>query len=254
MGITVTTGGPISTSPSPDPMGTDILSIIQQVAPVIGLRVPTAVLGSTEREHIELSSLANEMAQRIAFDLSYDWSVLKRYAEFTGDGASESFLFPDDYRRMLKKARLWPSAYPQATLSHYPDSDQWLGMEVQKFQSIIGGWTIIGDRVYIKPVVGNGASVKFFYISTQIVKDSTGTPKSGFTSDDDTFILDNRILKLGMIWQWKANKGQQYAEDLSNYEDALSAVIGGDKGSNIFTVGRQRYPGAEMAFPGVIAP
>jgi hypothetical protein len=41
-----------------------------------------------------------------------------------------------------------------------------------------------------------------------------------------------------MIWQWKANKGGTYAEDIANYEDALTQVMGSDKPSPIL-VGRQ---------------
>lgn len=231
-----------------------ILSVCQQVAPVIGLKIPTAVMASTEREHLELAALANEMAERIAFDLSYDWTMLKRVATITGDGLADGFDLPDDYKRMLKKARIWPSSSPYASLTHYPDSDQWLGMEVQNFQQLIGAWTLIGSQIFVKPVMTLGNTIKFFYIHNQIVKKADGTPQTGFLADEDVFVLPERILKLGMTWQWKANKGQQYAEDLSNYEDALSSVIGGDKGSNILTVGRQRYPSADMAFPGVIIP
>lgn len=55
--------------------------------------------------------------------------------------------------------------------------------------------------------------------------------KEEFTSDDDVFRLDERVLKLGMIWPWKANKGQAYAEDMVTYEDALAVASGNDKGS-----------------------
>jgi len=231
-----------------------ILSVFQQVAPVIGLRVPTAVMASTDRTNIELAALANEMAERIAFDISYDWSALKKLATLTGDGIAEGFDLPADYRRMLKKARLWPSSSPYATLTHYPDSDQWLGMQVQNFQQIVGGWTILGDQIMIRPVVNSAATVKFFYLRNTIVKATDGTLKTTFDADEDSYVLDERILKLGIIWQWKANKGQQYAEDLSNFEDALSERIGADKGSTSIAVGRQRVGAEAIAYPWVITP
>ena len=37
-------------------------------------------------------------------------------------------------------------------------------------------------------------------------------------------MLDERLLKLGMIWQWKAKKGSPYQEDLGTYGDALSRL------------------------------
>ncbi|MBT1155737.1 hypothetical protein J1C56_09045 [Aminobacter anthyllidis] len=231
-----------------------ILSVIKQVCPVIGLTVPDAVFASTEREHIELQALANEMAQRIAFD-TRDWTRLKVLATITGDGTATGFDLPSDYKRMLKKARVWPSATPYAPFSHVPDSDDWLAMTVQNYQSITGAWTLIGDQIHIKPVMANLATASFFYLSNKVVKDKDGVPKVEFSADDDVFRLDERVLKLGMIWQWKANKGQAYAEDMVNYEDALAVSSGGDKGSNILAVGQSRRSvNADCAFPGTITP
>ena len=48
-------------------------------------------------------------------------------------------------------------------------------------------------------------------------------------NDADEFRISERILKLGMIWQWKANKGSPYAEDMGTYSDALVGVAGADK-------------------------
>jgi hypothetical protein len=36
------------------------------------------------------------------------------------------------------------------------------------------------------------------------------------------------VLKLGMIWRWKSQKGSPYNEDLATYGDALSNVSGRD--------------------------
>lgn len=231
-----------------------ILSVIKEVCPVIGLTVPTAVFSSTDREHVELQALANEMAKRIAFD-TRDWTRLKVLATITGDGVATAFDFPDDYQRMLKKAHVWPSATPYTTLTHYADSDEWLGIQVQNFQPLLGAWTIVGEQMLIKPAIPNLSTVQFFYLSSNIVKDKDGNAKASFTADEDVFRLDERILKLGMIWQWKANKGMAYAEDMATYEDALAVSAGADKGSNIITVGRRRVPyDADVAFPGVIVP
>jgi len=229
-----------------------ILSVLQQAATVIGLQVPDAVFSSTQREHVELQALANEMAQRIAFN-THDWTKLKALAILTGTGAAESFALPTDYARMLKKVAFWQSATPFLKLIHYPDTDQWLGMQVQNFQQTVGGWTIIGDEIHIRPVVPNGATVKFYYLSNYVAVAADATKSTAFMADNDTFRLDERLLKLGIIWQWKANKGQAYAEDMTNYEEALGYAIGADKGSNILTVGRAGLLRAEtIAYPGVL--
>jgi len=230
-----------------------VLSAIQGACTVLGLDVPGAVYSSPQREHVELGELANEMAQRIAE--THDWTKLKVLATFTGDGSDTSFPLPSDYKRMLKKARVWSSDHPYDSLVHYPDTDQWLGMEIQNFQTIIGGWTLIGENMEVKPALASAATAKFYYITDLIVSPASGDNKTGFTVDTDSFRLSERLLKLGIIWQWRASKGLPYAEHMSSYEDALGVEIGNDKGSNILVVGRQRLPfDAEFAYPGSIVP
>jgi hypothetical protein len=55
-----------------------------------------------------------------------------------------------------------------------------------------------------------------------------------FMNDGDTFRLDERLLKLGMTYQWKAQKGSSYAEDMSTYGDALAIAMGHDAPAPIY--------------------
>lgn len=230
-----------------------VISSIQEAAPVIGMAVPATVYGSTDREHVEIGALAKEMAQRIAFD-GHDWTRLKTLATITGDGTTTSFTLPADYRRMLKKARVWPSSAPLSPLTHYSDSDQWLGLQEQEVTLVTGAWTLIGASIHFLPALDNLETAKFYYVSSLIVDPVTGDNKTAFTIDTDSYLLDERVLKLGIIWQWKANKGLPYAEDMANYETALASRIGEDKGSNIIVVGRTRRlsPADVVSFPGTI--
>jgi hypothetical protein len=61
-----------------------------------------------------------------------------------------------------------------------------------------------------------------------------------FDADTDEFVLGDRLLTLAIIWQWKAQKGLQYAEDLANYENARKVAIDDDMGASIFAVGTSR--------------
>ncbi|MGL9687473.1 MAG: hypothetical protein ACQBVK_01605, partial [Candidatus Phytoplasma sp. TWB_XP] len=125
-------------------------------------------------------------------------------------------------------------------------------MEEQKFQQTVGGWTIIGDQIQIRPIVPNAATVRFYYLSNLIAKTADAQRIPAFMADTDTFRLDERVLKLGIIWQWKANKGQAYAEDMTNYEEALAYAIGADKGSNVLEVRRGRLTAEAWPYPGVL--
>lgn len=237
-----------------------VLSVVQQASLKIGVARPDQLFAGTTRVLQELQEAVIETAKMIAFDTGHDWSKLKTLGTFTGDGVALGFNLPSDYRKMLKKARLWPINSPYAPYTHYADTDSWLGTQVQSFQPLIGAWTIIGEQVQIRvggnnAAVATGDTVQFYYITNNMAKDAGGTPKAEFTIDTDVFRLDERLLKLGLIYKWKQAKGQDYTEEMSDYENALFQLIGTDKGSNIIIVGSQRAPGdLNFAFPGTITP
>jgi len=85
----------------------------------------------------------------------------------------------------------------------------------------------------VRPVLPAMATVAFPYLDSRCIALASGGWSDHFTSDNDVFNLDERLLKLGMIWQWKANKGSPYAEDMANYMTALARVSGADKPSPI---------------------
>lgn len=238
---------------------TSVLSVAQDASLAIGIEYPTQLYSGTTRVLRELAGVANECARMIAYDTGHDWSRLKTLGTFTGDGATLAFDLPADYRRMLKQARLWPSATPYDPFTHIADTDEWLGMQAQAFPALNGAWTIIGDQVHIRvggstTPLGTGDTAQFYYISDYPVESSAGVTKSAFTADEDVFRLDDRLLKLAIIYRWKQLKQQDYAEELSDYGNALAERIGNDKGSNVFAVGGRRANSlyATFAYPGTL--
>lgn len=215
-----------------------VLQVVQDAATVLGIDVPTLVYGATTREMVEMQSLVNEVARRIAE--THDWQVLKVINQYDGDGVSEAFDLPADYDMMLTTASIWSSEWTW-NLNHIMDSDQWLEMQVVPFTFIYGNWMIYGGQYHQLPIMPVGANVKFFYISNLIVQAADLSTKTAFTVDTDAFRLDERLLKLGIIWQWKASKGLPYAEDMANYEKQLAAVLQKDGGSKPIISGRPRH-------------
>jgi hypothetical protein len=201
------------------------LSVIREVCAVIGLKIPTAVFGSTEREHEELSALCNEMAYRISEE--HDWNDLKSLAELAGDGVTESFAFPSDYRRMLERGQVFSTLRPNCPLEQIKDFDIWLANVSSGVALTSPQWIKLGGGMTFNPAPVPGETLRYFYIRKQ----------PGFTADSDQFPLNERLLKLGMIWQWKANKGLDYAEDMVNYEAALKIEIDNDVGASAFEAG-----------------
>jgi hypothetical protein len=214
-----------------------LLSVTKDVCLAIGVN-PLASMFATStqpRTQAELLALANEMAQRIAYDVR-EWRELKSIAVLPGPGIVDPLpavpvsrlTLPENFKRMLLTAQVYPSWASRQPLRFIPDTDEWLVRRLNGDLYSWGEWTLIGNEMLVYPVLQTGQAVTFAYLDKNCVKLASGGSGDQFVADADTFRISERLLKLGMIWQWKANKGSPYAEDMGTYSDALVMVAGAD--------------------------
>ena len=230
-----------------------VQSVIREVCSFIGVRPPSGSVFQSayqDRTAWEFVQLANEKAQSIAYD-TRDWTALHELCTLTGNGV-EAHPLPANYQRMLLSAQVWRSSNTSAPISFVPDPDDWLRRELQGYIGPIGEWMIYGDQMRIRPVLAPSETAKFYYMRNTCVRLNSGGFGNQFLNDADTFVLSERLLKLALIWQWKANKGATYAEDLANYEDALAKVAGADKPSPILVGPRSISADATIAYYGPV--
>jgi hypothetical protein len=216
-----------------------LLSVVKDVCLATGVAVPQSVFTNItgNRTMQEMLSLANEMAQRIAYDFR-DWTKFRKTQTFVGNGVTTAFNLPTDFQRMLLTTNVWRSTSTQAAMIYVADTDQWLNRRAGDDIDTWGEWTIIGGQMLIMPAMAVGTSAYFAYLHKNCVTLAAGGVSNEFQSDGDNFALGDRLLKLGMIWQWKANKGAAYAEDMGTYGDALNTLAGRDAPAPIL-VGRR---------------
>lgn len=204
---------------------------------------PAAVFASSETIAIEMADLSNEVAKDIAE--SAEWRALTRISQMSG---AMNFPVPVDYDRMLvgqgiqdKTTWFW-GYYPFSSVSEYM-------LAVNGNLPLIspGGWILLENEFKFYPLPVGEAT--FPYISNHIVRGSDGALKKDFTADDDTFVLSERLLTLGILWRWRAQKGMDYSEDLANYETEFARLSNKDKGARVLMPDvRHSIPGARMAY------
>jgi hypothetical protein len=228
-----------------------LLTVVKDVCLAVGVAVPQSVFTNItgNRTMAEMLSKANEMAQRIAYD-TRDWTKLKKVQTFTGDGVTTAFDMPANYKRMLLTANVWRSTSTQQPLTFLPDTDEWLNRRYGGYDNAAWGeWTLIGGQMRIWPAMGVDVTAYFPYLDKNCVALAGGGFGDAFQSDGDTFALDERVLKLGMIWQWKADKGGAYAEDMGSYGDALAMAQGHDSPAPIIIGRLPMSRSARIAYP-----
>jgi hypothetical protein len=352
-----------------------LITVVKDVCAAVGVAMPTSVFSgiNSNRTMAEMLALANEMAQRIAYD-TREWTVLVTGIFLVGDGITEAFSLPANFKRLLLTSELWRSTSSLYPMRFIADQNMWTQRRLWGYADQRGEWIIFGGQIHIQPIMtgppppspapANWVGGTLYPIDA-LARDTDGytiwkclishtppvsgetftqnrtvnptfwtqavdpnplpwayttwysigarardtanntvwaclirhlTPASGtfaanrvtnpgfwaavppppaairaalvyldkncinlasggvgdaFQNDGDSFRLDERILKLGMIWQWKALKGSPYAEDMSSYEDALARVAGADKPAPIM-VGRvpiSAAVGASYPFP-----
>jgi hypothetical protein len=225
-----------------------VLTVVKDVCAFVGVHVPTTLFGSVTdaRTQLELRAVVNEMAQRIAGD-SREWQRLIARQVFTGDGVTEAFPMPANYKRMLVDGNVWRSTSAIQPMLFISSADEWLQRRARGYNHAWGEWMLQGGDMHIWPIMGVGVTATFNYIDKNCVTLAGGGFGDTFMADTDNFRLDERLLKLGMIWQWKALKGSPYAEDMATFMDALTRAEGADKPAPILI---DRLPSSVMtAYP-----
>lgn len=228
-----------------------LLTVVQDVCAVVGVSLPTSIFSglATNRTMQEMLALANEMAKRIAYD-TREWTALKLTATYNGDGVTTAFPLPADYKRMLKTGNVWRSTNNLQPMRFVPDTDEWLNRRARNWTDAWGEWNKDGGMLHVFPVMGTGVTAYHAYLHKNCVALNSGGLGDRFAADLDGYVLDERLLTLGMIWQWKSQKGSPYNEDLGTYQDALSVAEGADSPAPII-IGRKPASAAavKVAYP-----
>jgi hypothetical protein len=217
-----------------------LLAVVQDVCAAVGVERPASVFAgiNANRTMAEMLALATEMAQRIAYD-TRDWTRLMQVAYFAGTGEPDitRITLPADFRRMLLTTNVRKSSNPNMPMIFIPDLDVWTQHVLANSHAGHGEWIIYRGLLGIRPPLPVSETITFSYLDRNCIGLAGGGYGDAFMNDNDNFVLDERVLKLGMIWQWKALKGSPYAEDMANYQDALTRVSGADKPAPII-IGR----------------
>jgi len=226
------------------------LTIVQDAATKLGIAQPSVLFGSTDRTAIELREALNEAVDKILH--AHAWQRLLTIQTHIGDGTTTDFSLPPDYLRMPKNAEIW-STRLQAPLTHISPED-WLHLDVRDYDVVTGVWTIFGGDFVYKPALASDEVTRFWYISNKICANDTSGTKAQFTADEDTFLLDDRVLELVLVWEFRTQKGLDYAGDMATAEIALARMIERDKGARVLTQSSPGRMGGKMAWPGVLSP
>ena len=224
-----------------------LLSACQNAAIELISKKPSTIFSATDAFSLELQRLSNVVARDIAD--SHDWQTLISTYTINGDGVTSAFPLPDNYDRMLLDTNLYDKVNWAWGYFRIVRADEWMLMKVRDWGLVNpGAWTVLGGNLEFLPAPQNTAQAQFLYVKNERVLDKDGNPKKTFTKDDDSFVLDEDLLTLGIIWRWREMKRMDATNDLANFEKMFSTLSGKDGGSKVI-----RTPARWMPWQGRFA-
>ena len=93
---------------------------------------------------------------------------------------------------------------------------------------------LMGNMFYLDPVPYDSNMLVYEYYSTNWcltggnATTSPSIPASSFLQDTDTYILEDDLMVLGIIWRWRRAKGLDYTQEYDTYSKALQRELGRD--------------------------
>jgi hypothetical protein len=94
-------------------------------------------------------------------------------------------------------------------------------------------WRLMGSLFYVDPIPYDSNLLVFEYYSLNWAMTGGTVAASSFTTDGDTYVLEDDLMTLGIMWRYKAAKGLDYQQLYETWDRAIQREIGHDTGARI---------------------
>lgn len=202
-----------------------ILTIVRDVAALVGVGRPTTATGSTDVQVNQLLALANKEGQELT--ARHDWEELTYEATFpTVAAENQGLLNGTVVPATLGFHHILNDTIWNRTTTVGPGGPMtpvsWQAAKATSYSGPYSQYRVRGGYLLLTPAPVAGNTLAFEWVGENWVSNAArDQTRSSFTADDDFPLLDSRLIKLGLTWRWKAAKGLEYAQDFNDYEAAV---------------------------------
>jgi hypothetical protein len=226
-----------------------LLTIIQDVTVRLGLTKPGSAFSSSDPQIQQLIGLLNEEGS--ALQNRCRWQTLQTEATFTTLAAQLQgnintiapgfidIINDTIWNRSLRRPVFGPLTPPQ-----------WQQIQAQTLQGPWNQFRIRNNQLLVIPAPIAGQNCFFEFNSKNWVTDNQSVKWDHFTADDNTVAFDEEVMKLGLRWRWRAEKGFEYAQIFDDYERRVNDLIARDSGKQRLNASGNSfdlYPGIVVA-------
>jgi hypothetical protein len=210
-----------------------LISIIQDAAVELGFAEPSVAITSTDLAVKQMVVLADKEGKELA--RRFDWQRLMTEGTFTATAsatqvASIATTYPN-FARIIN-GTMWNRTQNRVVKGPLTAAE-WQRMNAATARVTIGNYfRIRGNGILFFSTPASGDEIFFEYCSDKWCQGALATAQSAWAADADTALIDEEIIRLGVVWRYKKSKGFDYGEDFRTYEMALQDVFGIDAGKS----------------------
>jgi len=188
-----------------------LLTIAQDVARNTALDVPATAGGSTAREIVNVVQFINDTGLDVARRV--DWGALRQTATVTGTGALVAHALPSGFSRLINGNAVNAGGVPvRGGLS----PDEWASLT--PIEGTPRFFRLVGSTISFYPFLANAATAS---VTVQTLNwASNGTSRMNL--DAETALFPEDLLTKGAIWRQRRHVGQDFADQMAEFEAALA--------------------------------
>lgn len=214
-----------------------LLTIITGACQELSVVEPTSVIAATDLQTKQMLAICRKECRDLL--RRFDWQVLTKQAAFTTVATETqttlSTVAADFYRivddSMWNRTQFWKVGGPL-------NAQDWQMKKAAAAQvGIRNYFRIRGNSILFYPTPRAGESIYFEYISSKWCQSNASVAQTDWAADADTALLDEEVIRLGVVWRFLKAKGLDYGEEFRSYEMALADIFGPDGGRTTVDMG-----------------
>ena len=209
-----------------------LLTLIQGAADIVGLSRPAAVISSTDPAVRRMLALANVEGQELA--KRHEWTTLIREATWTtlaaesqGTLASIASDLDQENGARIVNETIW-NRTAQRRMNGPLSSRRWQRLKAASVTGPYSEYRIRNGILYLIPAPTAGQTGAFEYITKYWCQSSASAGRSAWAADDDTGVLSEHLMKLGVVWRFKQSNEMSWENDYQIYNIAVQQAIAHD--------------------------
>jgi hypothetical protein len=147
---------------------------------------------------------------------------------------------PSDFEYFVDKT-FWDNRYRWALIGPITAQEK----QILRYGVIASGprnkFYIRQNKMWLDPVPAESFMIAYDYFSNAPIATNGGGYSKTWTSDNDTYLLDEDCFIQGMKWRFLRAKGLDYSEEYTSYTGDIERTIARDGGSRDLPIGGGGY-------------